>query len=269
MSLFCLFLVGIVIGSAMIIPGVSGAVIAVIFGVYDKLIDSLMNLFKEFKKNFIFLFILGIGIILGAIWFSNVLVFLYNKHEIITKFCFAGLILGGIPFLKKEVNKKTNDKLNYVAVGITCFISLIFFFFSKSKLDFYVISTSSFFEFFAVGIIYSIGKVIPGVSSSFLLIIIDKYEFVLSLFANPISIFIKEFNYVFPFLIGLLIGIVVLINLLNFLLKKYFALIYSIIIGFVITSSFSLIPKFYLSIDYVLGVFCMVCGFILSYKLTK
>ena len=93
MSFFYLFLVGILIGTAMIIPGVSGAVIAVIFGVYDKMIKSLTNLFKDFKNNFMFLFILGLGILMGAIWFSNVLMFLYHKHEVITKFSFIGLIL--------------------------------------------------------------------------------------------------------------------------------------------------------------------------------
>ena len=62
MSFFYLFLIGILIGTGMVIPGVSGAVIAVIFGVYDKMIKSLTKLFKNFKNNFMFLFILGLGI---------------------------------------------------------------------------------------------------------------------------------------------------------------------------------------------------------------
>ena len=103
MSFIYLFLIGILIGTAMIIPGVSGSVIAVIFGVYDKSITALTNLFKNFKKNIIYLFILGSGILTGAIWFSNVMMFLYEKHEIITKFSFIGLILGGIPFLIQHV----------------------------------------------------------------------------------------------------------------------------------------------------------------------
>ena len=62
MSFIYLFLIGILIGTAMIIPGVSGSVIAVIFGVYDKSITALTNLFKNFKKNIIYLFVLGSGI---------------------------------------------------------------------------------------------------------------------------------------------------------------------------------------------------------------
>ena len=79
MSFIYLFLIGILIGTAMIIPGVSGAVIAVIFGVYDKLIASLTNLFKDFKKNMLFLSVLGSGILVGAVWFSNIMMFLYEK----------------------------------------------------------------------------------------------------------------------------------------------------------------------------------------------
>ena len=59
----------------MVIPGVSGGVIAVIFGIYDKMISSLTNLFKDFKKNFIYLFILGIGILCGLIFFSNIILY--------------------------------------------------------------------------------------------------------------------------------------------------------------------------------------------------
>ena len=108
MSFIYLFLIGILIGTAMIIPGVSGAVIAVIFGVYDKLIASLTNLFKDFKKNMLFLSTLGSGILVGTIWFSNVMMFLYEKCEVATKLSFIGLILGGVPYLIKEIKSKDN-----------------------------------------------------------------------------------------------------------------------------------------------------------------
>ena len=119
MSFIYLFLIGILIGTAMIIPGVSGSVIAVIFGVYDKSIMALTNLFKNFKKNIIYLFVLGSGILIGAIWFSNVMMFLYEKNEIITKFSFIGLILGGIPFLINEIKKKKTEKINVKMFLIT------------------------------------------------------------------------------------------------------------------------------------------------------
>ena len=258
----------------MIIPGVSGSVIAVIFGVYDKSITALTNLFKNFKKNIIYLFILGSGILTGAIWFSNVMMFLYEKHEIITKFSFIGLILGGIPFLINEIKKKKTEKINVKMFLITLLFSLVLWYLSKNLINLTInINNSSkilnFFLLFLSGFIYSVGKVIPGISGSFLLILIGMYEFVLSIMANPISAVVTSFDKILPFILGLIFGVIVLLKLMKYLLDKKFGLTYSIIIGFVIGSIPALIPKFSFNLDFITGITVMIVSFVLSYKLTK
>lgn len=274
MSFIYLFLIGILIGTAMIIPGVSGSVIAVIFGVYDKSITALTNLFKNFKKNIIYLFVLGSGILTGAIWFSNVMMFLYEKCEIATKLSFVGLILGGVPYLIKEIKSKDNEKINFLALLLTFILSVLFWYISQNVLNinFNVESSSYLVKFlllFLSGIIYSIGKIIPGVSGSFLLIIIGMYEFVLSLISNPIHMVVRNFNKVVPFLLGFILGIIILLKLVNNLLEKKFSLTYSIIIGFVLGSVWALVPKFNFSKEYVIGIIIMIFSFTLSYKLSK
>ena len=274
MSFIYLFLIGILIGTAMIIPGVSGSVIAVIFGVYDKSITALTNLFKNFKKNIIYLFVLGSGILTGAIWFSNVMMFLYEKHEIITKFSFIGLILGGIPFLINEIKKKKTEKINVKMFLITLLFSLVLWYLSENLINLTInINNSSkilnFFLLFLSGFIYSVGKVIPGISGSFLLILIGMYEFVLSIMANPISAVVTSFDKIFPFILGLIFGVIVLLKLMKYLLDKKFGLTYSIIIGFVIGSIPALIPKFSFNLDFITGIIVMIVSFVLSYKLTK
>lgn len=274
MSFIYLFLIGILIGTAMIIPGVSGSVIAVIFGVYDKSITALTNLFKNFKKNIIYLFILGSGILTGAVWFSNVMMFLYEKCEIVTKLSFVGLILGGVPYLIKEIKSKDNEKINFLALLLTFLLSVLFWYISQNvlKINFNVESSSYLVKFlllFLSGIIYSIGKIIPGVSGSFLLIIIGMYEFVLSLISNPIHMVVRNFNKVVPFLLGFILGIIILLKLVNNLLEKKFSLTYSIIIGFVLGSVWALVPKFNFSKEYVIGIIIMIFSFTLSYKLSK
>ena len=274
MSFIYLFLIGILIGTAMIIPGVSGSVIAVIFGVYDKSITAITNLFKNFKKNIIYLFVLGSGILTGAIWFSNVMMFLYEKHEIITKFSFIGLILGGIPFLINEIKKKKTEKINVKMFLITLLFSLVLWYLSENLINLTInINNSSkilnFFLLFLSGFIYSIGKVIPGISGSFLLILIGMYEFVLSIMANPISAVVTSFYKILPFILGLIFGVIVLLKLMKYLLDKKFGLTYSIIIGFVIGSIPALIPKFSFNLDFITGITVMIISFVLSYKLTK
>lgn len=273
MSFFYLFLIGILIGTAMVVPGVSGAVIAVIFGVYDKMIEALTNLFREFKKNFIFLFILGLGILLGAIWFSNVLMFLFERQEVITKFCFAGLILGGVPFLFKEVKLK-GEKINYILLISMLFLSFLLWVLSENYLciDFSLKSDSFLvnnFKLFLSGFIYSLGKIIPGISGSFLLIIIGMYEFVLSVIAHPITFALLNIADVIPFSIGLIFGVIVLLKAMNYLLNKKFGIIYSIIIGFVIGSLPALMPIGVSVKEVVIGLLIGLFSFYLSYKMTK
>lgn len=274
MSFIYLFLIGILIGTAMIIPGVSGAVIAVIFGVYDKLIASLTNLFKDFKKNMLFLSVLGSGILVGAVWFSNIMMFLYEKCEVATKLSFIGLILGGVPFLIGEVRKNKEEKINIKILFITLLFSLTLWYFSKNLINLTINFNNSskvinFLLLFLSGFIYSVGKVIPGISSSFLLIIIGMYEFVLSVMANPVNALITSFDKILPFILGLVFGVIVLLKLMNFLLDKKFGLTYSIIIGFVIGSIPALIPKFSFNLEFMTGIIVMVVSFVLSYKLTK
>ena len=278
MSFINLFLIGILIGTAMIVPGVSGGVIAVIFGVYNKMIYALTNLFKDFKKNFSFLFVLGMGILIGAVWFSNVMMFLYEKHEVITKLAFIGLILGGVPFLFKEV-KKHNEKgisgnINYIALVLTFIFCLVLLVLSKNvfKIDLDA-KTDSFFianlNLFLAGVIYSVGKVVPGVSGSFLLITIGMYEYVLSVMSHPITFGLRQINKLIPCVIGRVCGVVVLLKVMNRLLKRKFSLIYSIIIGFVLGSVPALIPNTFSFSELIFGVIISIICFALSYKLTK
>ena len=274
MSFFKLFFVGIIIGTAMIVPGVSGGVLAVVFNIYDKMIYSLTNLFKDFKRNFPFLFKLGLGIGAGAIWFSNIMIFLYQKHEAFTKFAFMGLILGGVPLLFKEIKDKTNKKASSKLIITAFLISIGMWFISKNILQIDLDDNLSnpiisFFNLFLAGIIYSIGKVIPGISGAFLLIMIGMYEYVLSVLSNPFLITLKDIFKLTPFVIGFIFGIIGLLKIINCLLKKHFRFIYSIIIGFVIGTIPVLIPKINSFSDILGGVIIMMLSLVLSYKLSK
>ena len=266
MSFLYLFLVGILIGSAMIVPGVSGSVIAVIFGLYDKGINALINLFKDFKNNFLFLFFSGLGILIGAVWFGNVLLFLYSKNESLTRFSFIGLIMGGIPYLIKTVHKK-DERISYLAILISIIISAFFLILSKNIIS--VSNNYSLINLFLSGFIYSFGKVIPGISGSFLLMTIGMYNFVLLVISHPITYALHNMNKVIPFLFGLILGTLVLINIINILLKKYFGIIYSLILGFVIIGIISLIPINISINTLLLGLIIMIISFLLSYLLLK
>ena len=94
-----LFIKGLIIGIGKIIPGVSGLVIAISFGLYEKGIDAINNYFGNVKENTKFLLVLGSGILLSIILMSNLIKILLNKYYFLTMLLFIGLISGGIPSL--------------------------------------------------------------------------------------------------------------------------------------------------------------------------
>ncbi len=119
--------IGIAIGAGAILPGISSGVLCVIFGIYEKLLDSILNFFHNVKSNFKFLFPILIGVSFGVILFGNLLNYFLYQFPIQTKCIFIGLILGSIPMLLKEINKKQVYKPYYcfffllaLAIGIGC-----------------------------------------------------------------------------------------------------------------------------------------------------
>ena len=97
------FFKGIIVGIGGIAPGLSGSVLLVILGLYQKVITAIGTLFKNLKNNLIFLFPLLLGFGVGVIIFSKIINFLLENYEMYTRFAFLGLVLGTIPLFYKEV----------------------------------------------------------------------------------------------------------------------------------------------------------------------
>ena len=100
------FLKGLAIGAAAIAPGVSGGALAVIFGLYDKMTNFIAHLNKNFKENLIFFIPIGIGCAVGILMFSRIIEFLFLNYEIEVRYAFVGLMLGTMPTVVNEANKK-------------------------------------------------------------------------------------------------------------------------------------------------------------------
>lgn len=179
------FLIGILLGAGAILPGVSSGVICVIFGLYDKLINSLFGLFKNFKKNFSFLFPIFLGGILGVFLFGNILKALFEHFPTQTSFCFIGLILGSIPVLIKKVNTEHGFKLQYLLFAFAAFIVGCFLVYLESKLNLSQIQNSFSLSFLVLsGFLMSIGVVFPGVSNTLILMCMRSVSYLFSKHCN-------------------------------------------------------------------------------------
>jgi putative membrane protein len=264
-------LIGVVIGGGMILPGVSGGVLAVILGIYEGMLDSLANFFKDIKKSLLFLGPLLLGIIIGVFLFGKALYFVFDKYPMEAKYTFMGLILGGIPILFREIELKGNKKVNMPVMIIAFMMAITLFVLGRDTLnvDFSANIDGdilSFILLFLTGLIFVSGKVIPGISSSVMLMLIGMYQFLLNILNNPFGLTTNEYIQIIPFVLGIVVGAAILIKIIRYLLKNYFTTTYSNIIGFVIGSIAAIYPGF--SFDYK-GLICIILlslAFLISYK---
>lgn len=228
---------GIALGAGCILPGISSGVLCVIFGIYEKLVDSILNIFKDFKRHFLFLFPIFIGIIIGVLLFGNILNFLFANFENKIKYVFAGLILGSIPSLFKETNTKNKFKINYIFYTITTFLLSILLIFIENSMTTFGCTNINFLFLFISGFLMSIGVVFPGVSSTIILMCLGVY----GLYLDAVSTI--NLSLLIPMGCGLVIGCIVFLNIINFFMKNCYSQTMYSIIGFTIGSTFILLPN--------------------------
>ncbi len=248
------FIKSFIVGIFAIFPGVSGSTLAISLDIYDKFFYSLKNI----KENYLFILLVVLGFCFGVIVGSNIIIYLSNYKKILY-YAFAGLIIGTIPNMFQRAKR-----INYIFLIISFIISIITLFSCKNTLDF----KSNSFKMLVGGIFFSFGKIFPGVSSSFFLIILGIYDEIIILFSNPVLIF-SQISHYLPFILGALIGLIIFVKLLNYLILNKHDLLYSILIGLVLSSIISIVPKFELNFDNILGIALMMLGSVISFKFNK
>ncbi|MCL2354629.1 MAG: DUF368 domain-containing protein [Oscillospiraceae bacterium] len=179
------FLKGAIIGVAILVPGASAGTIALSVGIYERLVNSIGNLFKNLKENMIFLIPVGLGGVVGLFAISRIMEHLLDNFMMPTMFVFIGLILGGIPLVFKRANEKGFEKKYLIPAGITLAIGLGFAIVELLGLTGYAItqmdiSVVNILLLFVFGVVAATSLVIPGFSGSFMLILLGAYAFLLS-----------------------------------------------------------------------------------------
>ena len=256
------FLKGIIVGIGGIAPGLSGSVLLVILGLYQKTINAIGTIFKDFKKNVAFLFPLFLGFGAGVIIFSKVVDFLLGNFEMYTRFAFLGLVLGTIPLFYKEVKKEGFNKKYYIVMLISALVGIALF--SVNKDLFPVITNPNLLQSVLLGVAVAGSSIVPGVDSAVILSTLGLYELYVSSLANfNLSILI-------PAGVGLVIGVLVISFLMNKLLSKFYTITFSIIFGLFL----SIIPNVLNSscvlgfnVASVISIIIMIIGFAFSYYL--
>ncbi len=272
-----LFIKGIVLGVAFVIPGVSGGTLAVLMGIYEELIEAASNFYKsiaDFKKYIMYLLPIGLGVVFSVAVFAKLIKFGLEKSPIITILIFLGMIIGGIPALVRNVKgTKINLKdMTLMLVGLIIVISMLIFHKSNSNVVLTNMSITGYITLFLVGAIAAVTMVVPGISGSFTLMLIGYYEPILNL-VNDITSFKNlgpNLILIFIFMLGVFIGIIFISKIIEWCLKHYKRETYYAIIGFVLSSIISVIyevSKFPFNLTHlIIGIVLLVINTVLVYK---
>ena len=270
-----LVLKGIIIGIANIIPGVSGGTLMIILGIYEDVIDTISHFFKNFKKNLKFLIPLGIGMVLAILILSKLISVCLDKYPFPTTLFFIGLIIGGIPFIWKKTSAAKKNYSNWLVFLIT-FAIVVTFAFLKSG-DFVVdlnsLTPVGYITLFLIGMVSAATMVVPGISGSFVLMMLGYYEPIVNTIKDLTNFSLLGHNLLIliPFGLGIVIGIVLVAKLIEYLLHRYPVKTYYGVLGFVLASLVAIIkPLFGITpsiLEVVISIFLVVAGGVVAYKL--
>lgn len=252
---------GIVIGIGGVAPGVSGGAFAVMLGVYDKLTEAIATFYKDFWVKMSFLASLGIGIGIGIVGFSNVMTLLFVHFETMIKFVFIGLMVGTLPSVFGEANKEGFKKRYLLPFGLTFAMTVIFAFLDSKGVDRVSVSMISTAEAVFYGSVIALGTIVPGISSSIILMYAGVYEAVLA------GISTLDLTMLIPMGLGFGLTVLLLAKLISYMFKKFYGYTYYMVLGFVVGSIVALMPDVQLGIELIMGVFMAILGAGLSFGL--
>ncbi|MGL4991823.1 MAG: DUF368 domain-containing protein [Paraclostridium sp.] len=259
---------GMVIGISNIIPGVSGGTMAVVLGIYDKLIGAINGFFKDIKKNIVFLGSIGLGAILGIVLFSKLLTYLLDKNNGFmeaTHFFFIGLIIGSLPIIYKKATEKKVEKKNYIFFIIAFIIVFIMSIMGDSESSQTVIrefSLAAGIKLGIAGFVAAAAMILPGVSGSFILLLMGIYSTVVTA--------VSEMNIVLliPVAIGVILGILTMTKLIEALFKRYPQTAYFTILGLIVGSIVAIYPGGFGS-NMLISIISGIVGFAIAFMLGK
>lgn len=259
-----LFVKGLIIGLGKIIPGVSGSMLAIALGVYQDMIDSINNFFKDLKNNFTFLFKIGIGVLVSILLFSKIITNALKISYICTIFLFIGLIIGSIDEIKDKIEKKNN----YITIIFFIVIFILGLLNINNEIN--IVNPVLYFLYYILmGFIDAITMIIPGISGTATLMMFGVYNELISALSNIMDI--NTFKLLIPFCIGLFVGIIFTAKLVDYLFKKYKNKTYSAILGFTLSTillmGLKCLKTNYSFVELIISFVLLIFGIIITKKL--
>lgn len=260
---FVKILQGSLIGLGAVLPGISGGVLCVVFGIYKTIMEFLANPFGNFKTHVPKLIPVGIGGVIGFLGVANLLSFLLDKYPAPSVCVFVGLITGMMPSLFREAGEKGRSRASYISL-VVCMVFIFALLISLQILSVQI--TPNFVWYLFCGFCLALSVIAPGMSFSTLLMPLGLYE----PFVGGIGSL--DFSVLIPGGIGALVTVILFAKAVNSLFEKHYSVAFHGIIGIVIAATVMIIPfeSFGVSVGSALiNIFCICAGIVAALLLDK
>ena len=224
---------GALIGLGAVLPGISGGVLSVIFGIYKPIMELLSNPFKNFKTHVPKLIPVIIGGVIGFLGVANILSFFLEKYPDPSVCVFIGLITGMLPSLFREAGEQGRSKGSYISMAVCmCVILTLLIGLQMTSIE----VAPNFFWYLFCGFCLALSIIAPGMSFSTLLMPLGLY----TPFIDGIGHF--DMGILIPGGIGALVTVICLAKAVNALFDNYYSIAFHGIIGIVIAATVMIIP---------------------------
>ena len=289
---FLALILGIFIGLAVIIPGVSGSTIAIIFGLYVGMLYAFGNILNDFKRCFIFLLPIGIGAVVGFLAGFIVIQKVFGIYLFQIICLFVGLMAGAVPALTNELKgaKASALRVTLMVIGVLIPIAIGVVSIiltgdaSESSETFTSFPVWRYILYFPLGFIVSITQIVPGLSATAILMAVGQFGLILNslhtdyIFANP-----QVLGLYASIGLGFVAGLVLISRIFSAILKKHKFTAFFMIVGLSLGSIASMfintdVYELYTSWakaeslptgTLIVSAVLLVIGFIASFALTK
>lgn len=232
---------GFLMGVSDLIPGVSGGTIALLLGIYDRLIHAISKLFsRDWKRQLSFLIPLGIGMAVAILSLSRVIDWLFQYYPQPLRFLFLGLIIGILPNLFTQAGAREKFKFVHIVLLIVAaaFVASLAFITPDEGAIIESRTLATYGLFILSGFVASAAMILPGISGSLVLVIIGVYYTVINGIVN------LHLDVIAAVGIGIIAGITLMSKLISHLLKSHHTGTFAVVIGMVVGSVFVLFEGF-------------------------
>ena len=241
---------GILVGSGAILPGISGGVLCVLFGIYQPMMALFAHPLRNFRRVFPQLFPAGVGWLLGFFAFAKLITLFFRTDSNLTIWLFLGLITGSFHSLYRQAGLHGHGWQGWTALAVSFAVMAGLFGYLDHAAALRISPAPLWFC--VCGVLWGLSLVIPGMSASSTLIFLGLFE--------PMTAGIAAVDpaVIFPLFLGAALTVVLMARLVNRLFERHYRLAFHLVLGFVAASAVMIIPRTYESPAQ--GFACLLCA---------